>query len=81
MRSCKPKIIEAGKCYRLYEFAGSGFATRRAGEMIVYVYAIEGDKQRWVRMRSIIDYELGYNADSYTSFLRKVHSEAPAAKN
>jgi hypothetical protein len=41
----------------------------------VYVRAIDGNKQRLVRVREVSDYGLGWSADSYSSFLRKVHSE------
>ncbi len=80
-RSRKPKTVEVGKCYRLYRFAGCQLQIREPGDVIVYVYAIEGTKRRCVRMRSVVGYELGYNAAGYGSFLRMVHSEAPTAKN
>lgn len=70
----KPKSIEAGKCYRLNVFG-------EASDFVVYVYAIEGRRQRHVRVQTIDGHALGWNYASYTEFLRRVHSEAPAAKN
>ena len=81
MGTKKPKIIEIGKCYRLYEFAGCQLQIRRPGNVVVYVYDIEGTKRRSVRMKSISKQELGYNSAGYNAFLRMVHSEAPTAKN
>lgn len=75
-RSRKPRSIEPGKCYRLFAFYGLG----QPSDTIAYVYAIEGKKQRWVRVRGV-NCELGYNADSYTNFLRNVHSEVPNVIN
>ena len=78
MKARKPKAIEVGKCYRLFAFYGLGDPS----EVVVYVYAIEGLKQRRVRVRAVsADHELGWNAEGYTSFLRMVHSEVPTAKN
>jgi len=76
MRRRKPTTIEVGKCYRLSAFYGMG----QPSDVIAYVYAIEGTKQRCVRVRGVT-VELGYNAISYSDFLRKVHSEAPTFKN
>jgi hypothetical protein len=74
----KPVSIEVGRCYRLNAWYGLG----QPSDVVVYVYAIEGNKQRWVRVRAVsADHELGYNAVGYTDFLRSVHSEAPTAKN
>lgn len=78
MRKRKPETIEVGKCYRLFAFYGLGAPS----DVVVYVYAIEGNKQRCVRARAVsADHELGWNAMGYTEFLRSVHSEAPTAKN
>jgi hypothetical protein len=79
--SRKPKVIETGKCYRLYRWANCGFGSREPGDMIAYVYAIDGNKQRWVRCRSAGEHDLGYNAVPYSQFIRMVHSEAPEARN
>ena len=49
--------------------------------MIVYVYAIEGEKQRHVRVTAIGEHELGWNYESYSAFMRRVHSEVPNAKH
>jgi len=78
MKVRKPKVIEVGKCYRLFAFYGLGDPS----DVVVYVYAIEGTKQRRVRVRAVSsDHELGWNVASYSEFLRKVHSEAPTVKN
>lgn len=81
MKTRKPSMVEIGKCYRLYRFAGCGLGIREPGDVVVYVYDIEGTKHRCVRMKSISEQELGYNAAGYNDFLRMVHSEAPTAKN
>lgn len=78
MKARKPKTIEVGKCYRLFAFYGLGDPS----DVVVYVYAIEGEKQRQVRVRAVsADHNLGWNTEGYTAFLRRVHSEAPTAKN
>lgn len=75
MAKRKPAKIEAGKCYRMNRFG-------RRSDVVVYVYAIEGAKQRWCMLKAVSPgHALGYNADSYTSFLRRVHSEEPTARN
>jgi len=76
MKARKPKAIEVGKCYRMSAWFGLGHPS----DVVVYVYAIEGQRQRTVRVRGVTQ-EIGYNAVSYTTFLRDVHSEAPTAKN
>lgn len=81
MASKKPKTIEAGRCYRLYRWAGCGFGSREPGESIAYVYAIEGDRRRCVRLRTVDGPELGYNAVPYFEFRRMVHSAADNVKN
>lgn len=73
-RKRKPKSIEVGKCYRLAWFG-------LPSDTIAYVYAIEGRKQRTVRVQTVAGPELGWTADSYTHFLRSVHSETPTTKN
>jgi hypothetical protein len=65
----------------LYRFAGTGFGVRGPGDMIVYIYAIEGEKRRCVRLTSVVEHDLGYNAVSYSEFRRMVHSEAPEVRN
>lgn len=77
MKARKPKTIEVGKCYRLFAFYGLGDPS----DTVVYVYAIEGMKQRTVRVRATGEHELGWSAIGYTDFYRKVHSEVPTAKN
>jgi hypothetical protein len=77
VRARKPKRIEVGKCYRLFAFYGLGAPS----DMIVYVYAIEGEKRRHVRVTAIGEHELGWNYESYSAFMRKVHSEVPNAKH
>jgi hypothetical protein len=74
MKTRKPKTIEAGKCYRLNMFG-------MRGDAIAYVHKIEGTKQRFVRVEFIGENDLGWRMDSYTGFLRRVHSEEPTAKN
>ena len=77
-RARKPKVIEVGKCYRLNAFYGLGDPS----DVIVYVYAIEGKRQRTVRVQSVsLEYDLGWNAEGYTAFLRHVHSEVPNVRN
>jgi hypothetical protein len=76
-RTRKPKQIEVGKCYRLSAFYGLGDPS----DIIVYVYAIEGERNRHVRVRAVGEHELGWNCEGYTSFLRRVHSEAPLVIN
>lgn len=77
-RKRKPKSIQIGKCYRLFAWYGLG----KPSDVVVYVYAIEGEKQRYVRVRAVsADHELGWNCCGYTEFLSKVHSEAPTAMN
>lgn len=70
----KPKTIEAGKCYRLFAWYGLGDPS----QIIVYVYAIDGVKQRKVRCQAISPpgHELGWGYASYSEFFRMVHSEA-----
>lgn len=78
MKARKPKTIEAGKCYRLFAFYGLG----QPSDIVVYVYAIEGVKQRCCRVRAVsADHDLGYNAVGYTDFWRSVHSEVPTINN
>lgn len=77
MKARKPKVIEVGKCYRLNAFYGLGDPS----EVVVYVYAIDGVKQRYVRIECVAGYELGWNMEAYSAFLRRVHSEVPTAKN
>jgi hypothetical protein len=71
MKARKPKCIEVDKAYRLNAVYGLGAPS----DVVVYVTAIEGNKQRIVRVREVTDYGLGWSADNYSSFLRKVHSE------
>lgn len=73
----KPKTIEVGKCYRLSAWYGLGDPS----DVILYVYAIEGDRRRIVRCRAVSGHELGWNAVGYTPLLRAVHSEVPTAIN
>jgi hypothetical protein len=77
MKARKPKVIEVGKCYRLNAFWGLGDPS----EMVVYVYAIDGVKQRYVRVEGVAGYDPGWGMESYSGFLRRVHSEVPTAKN
>lgn len=74
MRGRKPKTIEVGKCYRLNVFG-------MRSDIIAYVVAINGNKQRMVRVEFVGDVDLGWRADSYSAFMRRVHSEEPTAKN
>lgn len=80
MKPRKPKTIEVGKCYRLRRFAC--FGVTEPSNMVVYVCAIEGAKQRWVHIRPIDeDNAPGWTVDSYSAFLRGVHSEVPNVVN
>lgn len=76
-RRRKPKVIEPGKCYRMNAFYGLGDPS----DLIVYVYAIEGVRQRFVRVRAVGEHELGYNAESYSEFKRRVYCEEPTVMN
>jgi hypothetical protein len=75
----KPKSIEVGKCYRMRRHPS--FINYEPSDSIAYVYAIDGAKQRWVRVEWVSEHGPGWNAESYSGFLRLVHSEAPTAKN
>lgn len=77
MATRKPKTIEVGKCYRINYPYGGGYVS----ESTVYVHAIEGKKQRCVCLRTVAGPELGWNAASYSEFMRMVHSEAPTLMN
>lgn len=75
-RSCtKPKAIESGKCYRMRRFPS--FINYEPSDQIAYVYAIEGAKQRWVRLQWISENNPGWTMSSYSEFLKLVYSEAP----
>lgn len=74
--SRKPKVVEQGKCYRLRRFPCFGIT--EPSETVVYVYAIEGEKQRTIKLRVVAgEIDPGFSETSYTDFLRRVHSEAP----
>lgn len=71
----KPKAIEVGKCYRMRRFPS--FINYEPSDFVAYVYAIDGAKIRWVRIQWVSEDGLGWNTESYSGFLRLVHSEAP----
>lgn len=77
MAKRKPARLEVGNAYRLY----APFSQRPSDQIAVVTAIRQPTKNSRQVEFEVLHGRQMFRLDSYTEFLRKVHSEAPAALN